>query len=425
MSSTTKPPENSGHIEHGPFSWTEDAQPHAAQWHSEGGWPAPAQLVVGDDTMTADAAYRLFRAGTSVLWRGDFHNGRQLLSALGRRIDRHATDGGKSRKRGIGGGKRESLLAGGRVGGSGSDLTAAFRRHRSDAFTRAQLLGMLVVPLDADYVVPLRRAPEMKVACTEAYGPASEASVVSLRELVGVIGAHQWRATGVPVAELNERIHPHYGVFSPVRGEYLRLVLDAPLPSDSEAADAVRRDIAPSDTVAFDIGTGTGVLAAILAQRGISQVIATDLDPRALVCASENIRRLGLAAAVDIVEANLFPPGRANIVVCNPPWIPAEARASTDYAVYDPDSRMLHGFLDGLADHLEPGGEGWLIISDIAERLGLRSRGELLDWIEDAGLVVIARLDTRPTHGRASDRNDPLHAARSAEITSLWRLRAA
>lgn len=416
MSSTTNLPENSGHSEHGPLHWTEGTQPHAAQWHSEGGWPAPARLIVGDDTMTADAAYRLFRAGTAVLWRGDFNNGRQLLSALGRRIDR-AADGGRSRGRaGAGGrGNREPARAGAGSDGSspgrrGGDLTDAFRRHRSDAYTRAQLLGMLVVPLGADYVVPLRRAPEMRLACAEAYGPASGASVVSLRELVGVMGAHQWRTTGVLVPELDEHIHPHYGVFSPVRGEYLRLVADAPIPSDA---------------VAFDIGTGTGVLAAILSRRGIHRVVATDLDPRALICAGENIGRLGLAQSVDIVEANLYPPGRANLVVCNPPWIPAEARASTDHAVYDPDSRMLHGFLAGLVDHLQPGGEGWLIISDIAERLGLRSRGELLDWIEDAGLVVIARLDTRPTHGRASDRNDPLHAARSAEITSLWRLRAA
>lgn len=402
MSSTTSPSENSGQVQHGPFTWTEDAQPHAAEWHSEGGWPAPTRVVVGDDTMTADAAYRLIRNGTAVMWRGDFHNGRQMLSALGRRIDRSAASGGP-------GGGRD---AGGASGTRGAhlDLTAAFRRHRGEAFTRARLLGMLLVALDADYTLSLRRAPNTRLACTEAYGPMTGPSVVSLRELVGVIGAHQWRTTGVAIPELNDRIYPHYGVFSPVRGEYLTLVATAPLPSAG---------------VAFDIGTGTGVLAALLARRGIRHIVATDLDSRALACAGENIQRLGLARSVEVVEANLFPDGRANLVVCNPPWIPAEARTSADHAVYDPDSRMLRGFLDGLASHLETGGEGWLIISDIAERLGLRSRGELLDWIEDAGLTVTARMDTRPTHGRAADKNDPLHAARSAEITSLWRLRAA
>jgi len=85
---------------------------------------------------------------------------------------------------------------------------------------------------------------------------------------------------------------------------------------------------------------------------------------------------------------------------------------------------MLMGLIGGLAAHLEPGGEGWLILSDLAEHLGLRSRAELLALFDEAGLKVIGRLDVRPHHPRAADATDPLHAARAAEITSLWRLAA-
>ena len=42
--------------------------------------------------------------------------------------------------------------------------------------------------------------------------------------------------------------------------------------------------------------------------------------------------------------------------------------------------------------------------------------------VEAAGLKVVGRLDARPRHPRASEADDPLHAARAAEITSLWRL---
>jgi hypothetical protein len=63
-----------------------------------------------------------------------------------------------------------------------------------------------------------------------------------------------------------------------------------------------------------------------------------------------------------------------------------------------------------------------LILSDLAEHLGLRSRLELLAAFDAAGLKVVARTDVRPTHRRASDTTDPLHAARAAEVTSLWRL---
>lgn len=365
-------------------NWTEAGEDRSARWRSEGGAPPPKRVEIVDDQLTADAAYRLASEGTALLWRGDYQNARQLLQAMARRIER------KPRK-------------------PATSPTEAFNFHRQHQSQRARTLGMLLLPLDADYHIPLRRAPNVKEACAEAYGAGEEASIVSLRELLGVIGAHEWRKKGVDIPALGDRIHPHYGVFSPVRGEYLELVAEAPL---------------PALTRAFDIGTGTGVLAALLARRGVRQVVATDQDPRALACARQNIARLELAGRIEVVEADLYPPGRAPLVVCNPPWLPARANSPLEHAIYDPDSRMLLGFLNGLAAHLEPGGEGWLILSDLAEHLGLRSREWLLAAIDAAGLTVLERLDTRPKHPRAADVSDPLHTARAAEITSLWRLAA-
>lgn len=363
-------------------NWTEAGENRSACWRSESGSPPPRRVTIADDRLTADAAYRLASEGTALLWRGDFQNARQLLQAMARRIDR------KPRK-------------------AATSPIEAFNFHRQHQSQRARTLGMLLLPLEADYSIPLRRAPNVKEACAEAYGAADEVSIVSLRELLGVIGAHEWRKKGVDIPVLGDRIHPHYGVFSPVRGEYLQLVAETPLPSSK---------------LAFDIGTGTGVLAALLARRGLKHVVATDQDPRALACARQNIARLGLKGRVEIVEADLFPDGRAPLIVCNPPWLPARAHSPLEHAIYDPDSRMLLGFLNGLAAHLEPGGEGWLLLSDLAEHLGLRTREWLLTAIAAAGLNVVARLDTKPTHPRAADATDPLHTARAAEITSLWRL---
>jgi hypothetical protein len=90
--------------------------------------------------------------------------------------------------------------------------------------------------------------------------------------------------------------------------------------------------------------------------------------------------------------------------------------------IYDPDSRMLRGFLRALPGHLERGGEGWLILSDLAEHLGLRTRAQLLEEFEVAGLRVLGRNDVQPRHSRVADETDTLHYARAAEITSLWRL---
>lgn len=373
--------------------WNEEGEEKSARWRSESGTPPPKRVLVADDRMTADAAYRLACEGTALLWRGDFHNARQLLQAMARR----ATE--KPRKQ-----KARKTPA---------TPAEAFHLHRMAQSQRARTLGMLLLPFDADHSIPLRRAPDVRQACTDAYGATTEPYVASLRELQGLIGAYEWRKHGVEIPALGARIHPHYGVFAPTRGEYIQLVNDAPLP----ALTATR-------SVAFDIGTGTGVLAAVLARRGIKRIVATDQDRRALDCARENLARLGYSSQVDVVQADLFPEGRAPLVVCNPPWVPARPSSPLEHAVFDPDSRMLKGFLNGLAAHLDPGGEGWLIISDLAEHLGLRTRAELLAAIDAAGLEVAGRLDVKPHHPRVSDASDPLHAARAAEVTSLWRLTA-
>ncbi len=387
--------------EPGQISWQEGAATQHARWRSENGSPPPGRVVVADDSLPAAQAYRLVCEGTALLWRGDYHNARQLLQALARRIDK------KSERKT----ERSASTAASQPAGA-DRLRDAFNCHRQSQAQRARLLGMLLLPLDTDYTIPLRRAPDVAQACREAYGPANGLSVLSLRELQGLVGAHEWRKKGVAIAALDAPIHPYYGVFSPLRGEYVDLVAQAPLPVGATQ-------------LAFDIGTGSGVLAAVLARRGIARVIATDLDPRALACAADNLGRLGLAAQVDVIAADLFPAGRAALVVCNPPWLPARPSSAIEHAIYDPDSRMLRGFLNGLAEHLTPAGEGWLILSDFAEHLGLRSRDELLAMIAAAGLRVLGRLDIAPRHGKAGDRSDPLHAARAAEITSLWRLAAA
>jgi methylase of polypeptide subunit release factors len=371
--------------------WTEADQACSALWRSESGMPPPKKVVLADDTMAADTAYRLACEGTALLWRGDFQNARQLLQAMARRAD-HKGDKGKRAK-------------------PAASAAAAFHLHRQAQSQRARTLAMLLIPFEADYTIQLRRAPEVELACNEAYGRPGEPFVASLRELLGLIGAHEWRKNGVAITALGARIHPHYGVFSPIRGEYVELVNAAPLP--------------PGAALAFDIGTGSGVLAALLAKRGVARVIGTDLDLRALRCARENLQRLGLSDQVEVLQADLFPDGRAALVLCNPPWLPGRPSSSLESAIYDPDSRMLKGFLGGLAAHLAPGGEGWLILSDLAEHLGLRPREQLHAWIEAGGLTVIERHDVRPTHPRASDPSDPLHAARSAELTSLWRLSVA
>jgi prophage antirepressor-like protein len=80
-------------------------------------------------------------------------------------------------------------------------------------------------------------------------------------------------------------------------------------------------------------------------------------------------------------------------------------------------------YLKGLKNHLTEDGEGWLILSDFAEHLGLRSPEFLIDVIKTSGLTVKDKLDIQPKHNKLADAEDRLHEARKKEVTSLWILK--
>ena len=365
-----------------------------SHWRTGNPAPPPKRVIIADDRMQATRAFHLACEGTALLWRGDFQNGRLLLQAMARRVP-----------------AVKPVTA--------EELPQGFHRVRMTQAQQARTLGLLLIEVAADSSIALNRAPDVRAALQAAFGADHGSMVLSLRELQGLIGAFEWKKRGVPVPALGPAamIHPHYGVFAPIRSEYLDLVSRAALPASGLSGGVPR--------LAFDIGTGTGVLAALVCERGVERVIATDTAPQALDCARDNIARLQLAHRVEVISADLFPPpsvGNADLIICNPPWLPGKPGSLLEQSVYDPESRMLRGFLQGLPQRLNAHGQGWLILSDLAERLKLRSREELQGWIDGAGLRVLRKTDIRPAHKRSKDDTDPLHIARAAEVTSLWAL---
>ncbi|MET0132430.1 MAG: 50S ribosomal protein L11 methyltransferase, partial [Kibdelosporangium sp.] len=224
----------------------------------------PVEIVPAGDELRADHALRLVRQNRALLWHGDYRNARQLLAAMGRRLDRRPREAGRT-------------------------PSDTFHDYRQAVAQRAHVLSRVLVELGPDYHLALPHAPDVSSACLQAFGPLTERLVLPLPELLGVLGAHQWRIRGVRVPVLDQAVHPHYSVFAPTRQEYLDLVAEAPLP--------------PAKTV-FDIGTGTGVLALLLAHRGAGHVVATDIEARAVVCARDNVSRHGLDDRVSVEQTD-------------------------------------------------------------------------------------------------------------------------
>ncbi|MFP5022141.1 methyltransferase [Pseudonocardia phyllosphaerae] len=345
-----------------------------------------------DAELTADQAVEFGLRRCGMLWRDDYNVALQVLDAMRRRR--------RSRR-------------------SHRPLPVAqeFNRRRQHRAHTAQILGSLLVELQPGGDLRLRRAPDTADAVREVYGELDERVLVPLQELLGVLNVHRQRREGIPIKSLGgAHIRPHYGVFAPTRQDYIDLVGRAPLPPG----------IGNGNGTAFDIGTGTGVLSALLIARGVGMVVATDCQSRAVECARDNVERLDLSRQVVIEQRDLFPRGKADLVVMNPPWIPGTPRSAVETGVYDRHGGMSRRFLRGVRDHLKPGGEAWLLQSTLAEHLGLRRQGELSGLVAETGLHVVGLDEATPCTAARSDervsRNDPIAAARRRERLQLWRL---
>lgn len=351
-------------------------------WRSESDAPRPQALVDIDDRTTADEALKRVRRGEVLRYVGDFLNAKQLLQAMERRLPPPA---------------------------AAHSPLEAFRAERLQRQREQETLSKVVVSLAPGYRLALPRAPEVAKACSDVWGPSpAQATVVALKTLLGMLGAAQWRKTGLAVPGLKGKLTPHYGVYLPTRHEYVELLL--------------RRPEVVQGKSAIEVGTGTGVLSFVLLQRGASAVRATDVEPRAVACARENATHLGLSARFTVEEADLFPDARADLVLFNPPWLPEQPKSRVDRAVFDAGGQALEGFLAGLSAHLNPGGLGLLILSDLAQRLGLRPPEFLGQRLAAHGLAVAWSESAPARHGKAKDAAQPLHAARSAEVTTLYAL---
>ena len=120
-------------------------------------------------------------------------------------------------------------------------------------------------------------------------------------------------------------------------GREFRLTKDVLIPRpETELLIETIVNLRPGPGVIVDIGTGSGAIAVTLALELNRKVIATDLSFEALGVAKDNAIRL--CAAVEFLQADLlqpFAPESVDILVSNPPYVPANDRASLQREVRD------------------------------------------------------------------------------------------
>jgi release factor glutamine methyltransferase len=169
--------------------------------------------------------------------------------------------------------------------------------------------------------------------------------------------------------------------------------------------------------LAIDICCGSGAIGAALAERTPSvSLFATDIDPRAVACARENIGDRGRVVTGDLFGG--LPGvlrGRVDLIVANAPYVPTaeialmprEARLHETRATFD-------GGADGLdlQRRISATAPGWLAdgghllietserqaerTADIVARAGLEAR---IDFADDDGTTIVTGQATRPDRG--------------------------
>lgn len=165
-----------------------------------------------------------------------------------------------------------------------------------------------------------------------------------------------------------------------------------PRPETELAIDLLREHRVPRLRRVVDLCTGSGALAAaVLDEFPGVEVLAVDVDPAAVDLARANIARVGsgrgIVRQVDLLDpaesiAGLAPAGSVDVVLSNPPYIPAAAiPREREVREHDPHRALYGGGQDGMmvpravmnwaASLLIPGG---LLIMEHADVQGESTR---------------------------------------------------
>ncbi len=142
---------------------------------------------------------------------------------------------------------------------------------------------------------------------------------------------------------------------------------------DSDLLARTAADRVSSGDRVLDVGTGSGYVAATLAEAG-ADAVGVDLSPLACREAAGN--------GVPVVRGDLVAPfrdGSFDIVTFNPPYLPTPAEAEWDdwmeHALSGGEDgrRLVDPFLETVGRVLAPGGEVLLLVSSLTDPDAVRT----------------------------------------------------
>ncbi|MCC5906880.1 MAG: class I SAM-dependent methyltransferase [Balneolaceae bacterium] len=284
-----------------------------------------------------------------------------------------------------------------------SEFTA-YRDSRS-RFYRAS--NHLLVPIKGNKIA-LKKAPEP--GWLEKLYPDKADFYLTFPQFQGLNSSWQWYLNGIKYPGLKEKIHPYFGTYFPTRFDHLQLF------------DNWVKKYPEPKTSAIDIGTGCGVLAFQMLNRGFETVYASDINPNALISAAEHARTLGLENRIHLMLSDLFETHnqKADLVVFNPPWLPADKDIEgLDSAIYY-EPGLFERFFDQAGDFMNDEGRLVLLFSNLAESEGLSDLHPVKKELTEQQRFKKIRLLKRKV--KQSSKKTKRRDHRKNEFVELWEL---
>lgn len=307
---------------------------------------------------------QLIRTGSVVVLRGDFRWIMGILSYLTRHKDHLVLPSSFGR------------------------MENRFERSKAVAKASRIALHRLMVAFRGDRMQGVRNGPDLKGLMRYLEGDTAYLQdrlfLLPVRKVLRIATDLQRLREGLFISALEGRVYVFPHVFVPSDQKVVTLLAD-------------HLDVGEADRV-LDMGTGTGLLALLVARRGGRTIVATDSNPEAVKNARFNAHYWGFSERIDVRgPAHLFDSvqgERFDVILFNAPWIEDEPRTLYETALYDKNYAVITEFIQRAPDHLTPEGRILLQYSKISELTGHGSIQNLHDVIEASGLTIVERWST-------------------------------
>jgi release factor glutamine methyltransferase len=152
-------------------------------------------------------------------------------------------------------------------------------------------------------------------------------------------------------------------------------------------AGVLSPQLAPPDATVLDMGAGSGI-CAIFAAQWARRVVAVDLNPAAVRCATINVLLHRLEERVEVREGDLFAPVRGerfDLILFNPPFLPGQPQSEFERSLRS--TGVIERFAAGLRDHLTENGVALVLLSSLANQAEQLQRFRAHGFVAD----VVAR----------------------------------